>query len=122
MPKIFFKSLALPLIPFMVLFSLMSCAGGNTPAPSIGTVTADPAANTLEGEITKIDADETITVLQENGRSVFIESQTDTGITRNGKAAKVSALKVGDAVWVRYRPDFLPDFRKALEIRATAKD
>jgi hypothetical protein len=120
--KGFYRSLALPMILFMVLFSLMSCTGGSTIAPAANTLKAEPAANTLEGEITKIDTDGTITVLQENGRAVFIETEADTGIIRNGKAAKVSALKVGDTAWVRYKPDFLPDFRKAIEIRATGKD
>jgi len=120
--KGFYKSLALSVILLVVLFSLMSCTGGSTIAPAADAVKAAPAADTLEGEITKIDTDGTISVLQENGRAVFIETQADTRIIRNGKSAKVSALKVGDTAWVRYKPDFLPDFRKAIEIRATGKD
>jgi hypothetical protein len=120
--KGFFRSFTLPMILFMVLFSLMSCTGGSTISPAADAVKAAPAADTLEGEITKVDTDGTITVLQENGRAVFIETEADTRINRNGKAAKADELKVGDVTWVRYKPDFLPDFRKAIEIRATGKD
>jgi len=118
MLKFFSKSLALPLIPFMVLFSLMSCAGVSTPAPSIGTVTAVPAADTIEGEISLIEVDGTILIWSASGAAVGIEPQGDTKITRNGKTGKADELKPGDKVWVRY----MPYSHEALEIRATGKD
>ena len=120
--KNIFSSCALSMTLFMVLFLSMSCTRVNTPPPSVATVTPNPADNTLEGEITAIQTDGTILVLQENGRAIYVEPLADTKIMRNLKPAKADELRVGDVVWVRYMSDFLPDYRKALEIRATGKD
>jgi hypothetical protein len=120
--KNLFSSCALSMTLFMVLFFSMSCTRVNTPPSSIDATSPKPADNTLEGEITEIQEDGIILVLQENGRAIYVEPVVNTKIIRNAKPAKAGELKVGDAVWVRYMPDFLPDFRKALEIRATGKD
>ncbi|OGW55366.1 MAG: hypothetical protein A2Y81_07830 [Nitrospirae bacterium RBG_13_43_8] len=120
--KNIFSLCVLSLMLFMVLFLPVSCTRVNAPPSSIGATSPKPADNTLDGEITEIQSDGTILVLQENGRAIYVEPLANTKIIRNAKPAKAGELKVGDAVWVRYMSDFLPDYRKALEIQATGKD
>ena len=120
--KNIFSSCALSMTLFMVFFFSMSCTRGNIPPPSIGTATADPADDTEEGKIIEIQDDGTILVLPKNGRGAYVEPLANAKIIRNGKPVKADELRVGDVVWVRYMSDSLPDFLKALEIRATGKD
>ena len=102
----------------MILVFPMSYTTGNSRAPSTGEVSAGPAANTIEGEISLIKVDGTILIRSISGEAIVVEPQVDTKIIRNGKSWNADELTPGDKVRVWY----VPDSHEALSIRAAGQD